>query len=88
MLSSYTTWASRTMFTIDDSAFLHPRRMLTSKPPIPEGKDPDIDIVSVVSGGVPPQKRKLSKSQSSEIYVFQTCFRTMADTYTMTRNHT
>jgi hypothetical protein len=40
-----------------------------------------VDIVTVVSGGVSPQKRKQVKAQSSEIDVWQTCFRTMTDMY-------
>jgi len=47
-------------FKIDDGEFLHPRRMITSNPHFPEGKDPDVDIVDVVNGGTTPQKRKRS----------------------------
>ena len=69
-------------FRIDDGELLHPRRMITSL--FPGSKDPDVDIVVV--SGVTPQKRKRSKPQSSEIHVFQTCFRTMTDTYSITRH--
>lgn len=70
-------------FRIDDGDFLHPRRMITSL--FPKSEDPDVDIV-VVSGGVTTRKRKRSESQSSEVYIFQTCSRTMTYIYTIIRN--
>jgi hypothetical protein len=81
VLSSYSTWANR-----DNGGFLHPRGMITFNPRFPKSRDPDVDIVTVVSGGVSPQKRKQFKAQSSESDVFRTCFRTMTETCTMTRN--
>ncbi|BCR83119.1 crinkler effector domain-containing protein [Aspergillus chevalieri] len=51
-------------FRIDDSEFLHPRRMVTSNPLFPKSKDPDVDIVVVVSGGATPQKLKCLESQN------------------------
>jgi len=67
-------------FRIDDGEFLHPRRMITLL--FPKSKDPDVDIV-VVSGDITTRKRKRSGSQSSEIYAFQTCFRAIANIYTI-----
>ena len=54
-------------FKVENGEFLNPRRMITSNPLIPESKDPDVDIVVVVSGGVTPRKRKRSESQSGEV---------------------
>ncbi|ODM16963.1 hypothetical protein SI65_07361 [Aspergillus cristatus] len=51
-------------FDVKNGEFLHPRRMITSNPLFPEGKDPDVDIVVVVSGGATPQKQKCSESQN------------------------
>jgi hypothetical protein len=60
--------------------------MITFKLLFPKSRDPDVGIVTVVCGGVSPQKRKQFKAQSIEIDVFQTCFRTMTETCAMTRN--
>ena len=73
-------------FKVENGEFLNPRRMITSNPFFPESKDPDVDIVVVVSGDTTTWKRKRSKPQSSEIYVFQTSSRTMTHIYTITRN--
>ncbi|BCR87943.1 ATP-binding protein [Aspergillus chevalieri] len=54
-------------FRIDDGEFLHPRRMITSNPLFPESKDPNVDIVVVVSGDTTARKRKRSESQGANI---------------------
>jgi len=51
-------------FRIEHGEFLHPRRIITS--PFPESKDPDVDIVVVVSGGATPQKQKRLESQNGK----------------------
>jgi len=61
-------------FRIDDGEFLHPRRMVTSNPLFPESKDPDVDIVVVVSGGATPQKLKCPESQNGENIPFLMIF--------------
>ena len=53
-------------FKVENGEFLNPRRMITSNPLFPESKDPDVDIVVVVSGGATPQKQKRSESQNGE----------------------
>jgi len=61
-------------FDVKNGEFLRPRRMITSNPLFPESKDPDVDIVVVVSGGATPQKRKCSESQSGESILFSMIF--------------
>ncbi|BCR88447.1 ATP-binding protein [Aspergillus chevalieri] len=54
-------------FDVKNGEFLRPRRMITSNPLFPESKDPDVDIVVVVSGGATTQKRKCSESRNANI---------------------
>jgi len=62
-------------FDVKNGEFLRPRRTITFNPLFPESKDPDVDIVVVVvSGGVTPQKRKRSESQSGESTSFSMIF--------------
>ena len=61
-------------FRIDDGEFLRPRRMITTNPLFPESKDPDVDIVVVMSGDTTTRKRKHSESQSGESISFSMIF--------------
>ncbi|BCR88644.1 crinkler effector domain-containing protein [Aspergillus chevalieri] len=61
-------------FDVKNGEFLHPRRMITSNPLFPESKDPNVDIVVVVSGGATPQKRKCLESQNGENIPFLMIF--------------
>ena len=61
-------------FRIDDGEFLHPRRMITTNPLFPESKDPNVDIVVVVSGDTTTRKRKRSESQGGENISFLMIF--------------
>ncbi|BCR86719.1 ATP-binding protein [Aspergillus chevalieri] len=54
-------------FDVKNGEFLHPRRMITSNPSFPESKDPNVDIVVVVSGDTTTRKRKRSESQGANI---------------------
>jgi len=53
-------------FDAKNGKFLHPRQMITSNPLFPESKDPNVDIVVVVSGDTTTRKRKRSESQGGE----------------------